>query len=47
MIEHHPMRMRVPVSNKEANKDIDEEGDLAGNVKEEQILGQTSEETKL
>lgn len=39
--------MGVGVGDKEADKDVDEEGELAGDVEEEEILGETSEEAEL
>lgn len=38
--------MRVPVGDGEANEDVDEESELAGDVEKEQIIRQASEEAK-
>ena len=46
VIKDERMRMRVPIGDEEVNDDVDEESKLTSNVKEEQILWQTSEETE-
>lgn len=40
------VRMRIAIGNTKVNSDIDEKGDLAGNVEEEEILGETPEESE-
>jgi hypothetical protein len=37
----------VTIGYKEANDDVDEEGELASNVEEEEVLWEASEESKL
>lgn len=39
--------MGVTIGDEEADNNADEEGELAGNVKEEEVLGESSEEAKL
>lgn len=40
------MGVDVPIGEKEAEEDVDEKGELAGDVEEEDLLGQASEEAK-
>lgn len=39
--------VEVTVGNEEANDDVDKEGELAGDVQEEEVLREASEEPKL
>lgn len=41
------VRVSVTIGYKEANDDVDEEGELASNVEEEEVLWEASEESKL
>lgn len=47
MIVDHAVGVSVAVGDEETDDDVDEEGELASDVEEEQVLGESSEEPEL